>query len=87
MHRLNTSLEEAMPKIQNVGVGKFIRNPRGRRGADSRMMNVEVLQIAENGGNSFLCYPVTDAKTVPVTVDTTRFLQIPIDTVVDQVSI
>ena len=76
-----------MPKIQNVGVGNFIRNPRGIRNPDSREMNVEVLQVSINQGNSFLCYPVTDAKTVPVTVDTTRYQQIPIDTQVDQVSV
>lgn len=74
-------------KIQNVGIGNFIRNPRGQHGSGSRQMNVEVLQVAKNDGNSFLCYPVTDAKTVPVTVDTTRFQQIKIDTVVDQVSV
>lgn len=76
-----------MPKIQNVGIGNFIRNPRGRNAANSRAMNIEVLQVAQNNGNSFLCYPVTDAKSVPVTVDTTRYQQIPIDTVVDQVTI
>jgi hypothetical protein len=76
-----------MPKIQNVGVGGYIRNPRGRHGEDSRGMNVEVLQVAVNEGNSFRCYPVTDPKSVPVTVDTTRFQFIPIDTNVDQVSL
>lgn len=76
-----------MPKIQNVGVGNFIRNPRGRQGEDSRGTNVEVLQVAVNEGNSFRCYPVTDAKAVPVTVDTTRFQFIPIDTMVQQVTL
>jgi len=76
-----------MPKIQNIGLGNYIRNPRGRHGADSKQMNIEVLKVSENHGNSFLCYPVTDPKTVPVTVDTTRYQMIPIDTNVEQVSI
>ena len=76
-----------MPKIQDVGVGSYIRNPRGRHGEGSRRMSIEVLQIASNQGNSFLCYPVTNARTVPVTVDTTRYQFIPIDTNVEQVTI
>ena len=76
-----------MPKIQNVGIGNYIRNPRGRRGSDSRQMNVEVMKIHSDEGNSFLCYPVTNTETDPVTLDTTRYQYIPIDTNVDQVTI
>lgn len=74
-----------MPKIQDVGIGNYIRSPRGRHGADSRQSNVEILQVARNDGNTFLCYPVT--STAPLTLDTTRYQQIRIDTWVDQVSI
>ncbi len=74
-----------MPKIQDVGIGNYIRSPRGRRGQDSRQMNVEVLQVAQNNGNSFLCFPVVSKN--PLTLDTTRYQHINIDTVVDQVTI
>lgn len=75
---------EPMPKIQNVGVGGYIRDPRGTHGADSRQTNIQILFVAKNDGNSFLCYPVT--ATNPLTLDTTRYQQIPIDTNVQQVS-
>ncbi len=75
-----------MAKIQTIGVGNYIRNPR--KNIQSGGVRIpEVLRIAENNGNSFTCYPVKDSKTVPVTVDTTRYLQIPIDTDVQQVTI
>lgn len=76
-----------MAKIQTIGAGKYIRNPRGIKGHNSGGMNVEVLQIAVNQGGSYLCYPVTNTETNPVTVDTTRYYQIPIDTEVQQVTI
>lgn len=76
-----------MLKIQNVGIGSYIRSPRGRHGVDSRQSNIEVWQVSRNDGNSFLCFPVTDAKTVPVTLDTTRYWYVPLDTMVDKVSI
>lgn len=76
-----------MPKIQNVGIGNYIRNPRGRYGDNSKGSNVEVLQVASNEGNSFLCYPVLDPKANPVTIDTGRFQYIPIDTFVQQVTL
>lgn len=74
-------------KIQHVGLGNFIRSPRGRHGEGSKQTNVEVLQVSANNGNSFTCFPVTDASTVPVTVDTIRYQQIPIDTLVEQVTV
>ena len=74
-----------MAKIQNVGVGNYIRNPRGNRGLNSQQMNVEALRIDSNQGNSFLCFPVTAMNSGSPVVDTTRYLQIPIDTEVEQV--
>lgn len=74
-------------KIQNVGVGNYIRNPKGVRLQDSDGRSFETLQVASNEGNSFLCYPVTNASTVPVTTDKTRYQFIPIDTMVEQVTI
>lgn len=76
-----------MPKIQDVGVGGYIRNPKGRAGADSRQMNVEVLKVSENHGNGFLCFPVTKVASGVATLDKTRYQFIPIDTNVKQVSI
>lgn len=76
-----------MAKIQNIGVGNYIRNPQGRHGMQSRGTNVEVLKIEENHGNSFLCYPISDPSSVPVTLDKSRYLFIPIDTDVQQVSV
>jgi len=74
-------------KIQNVGIGNFIRNPCGRMGENTQGTSVEVLQVASDQGNSFLCYPVTDPKAVPVIVDTTRYQFIPIDQMVQPVTI
>ena len=80
-----------MAKIQNVGIGNYIRNPRGRLQPGSRGTAVEVLKINSNSGNSFLCFPVTGVKQGPdgseAVVDTTRYLQIPVGTEVEQVSI
>lgn len=75
-------------KIQNVGLGNYIRNPKGVRQTDAPGMNIiEALKITQNNGNSFLCYPVKDPKASPVTLDTTRFYDIPIDTMVERASI
>jgi len=76
-----------MPKIQTLALGTYIRNPRGKKEPNSRGMSIEILQIAENHGNSFLCFPVTNASSNPVTVDTTRYLFIPLDTNVESVTI
>lgn len=72
-----------MARIQNVGVGNYIRNPKGVKNGDT----VEVLQIASNDGNSFLCYPVVSKDSTNVVLDTKRYYQIPVDTNVDQVTI
>lgn len=74
-----------MARIQNVGVGKYIRNPKGMRPNSSS--GIETLQIASNEGNNFLCYPVVSSESGRVVVDTTRYLHIPIDTDVQQVTI
>lgn len=71
-----------MPKIQNVGIGNYIRSPRGRHAAGSDKM--ELLQIAANNGNSFLCYPVIKKDGTTITVDTKRYYDIPVDTDVEQ---
>ena len=71
-----------MPKIQNIGLGNYIRNPRGRH--ISGGTKIELLQIASNEGNSFLCYPVTGKNSSQIIVDTTRYYYIPIDTDVEQ---
>lgn len=76
-----------MAKIQTIGVGNYIRNPRGGSPIDALGMNIGVLQIFENHGNYFLCFPVVDAKAVPVTLDKTKYRFIPIDTNVEQVTI
>jgi len=74
-----------MAKIQNIGIGKYIRNPKGRKASDST--NVEVLQIAENHGNAYLCFPVTGRRGTDVILDKTRYLFIPIDSNVNEVTI
>ena len=76
-----------MSKIQNVGVGGYIRGLKGIKGVDSRGMNSEVWKVMSNEGNSFKCCPVTNGSTNPATIDTTRFMFVPIDTNVSQVSI
>ena len=62
-----------MPKIQTLALDSFIRNPR-----DSK----EIMQIKVDNGNSFTCFPVSDYASGKVTLITTRYLQIPLDTVV-----
>ena len=78
-------------KIQNVGIGNYIRNPRGRKLANSDGSAVEVLRVDANQGNSFLCFPVVGYKAGAseneAVLDRTRYLQIPIDTEVQQVTI
>ena len=76
-----------MAKIQNIGIGKYIRSPKGRHGTDSRQSNVEALFISRNDGNSFVCYPVSGKRGTEAVLDYTRYYQIPIDTEVEQVTI
>lgn len=73
-----------MAKIQTIGVGNYIRNPKGIRGVNSRQSNVEILKIYANNGNSFLCYPVKSVQSTRVILDTSQYYQIPIDTNVEQ---
>ena len=80
-----------MARIQDVGVGGYIKDPRGRKQKDSRGTCVRALKVVQNNGNSFLCMPVVGVKQGPsgpeATLDTERYQQIPIDTNVDQVTI
>lgn len=62
-----------MPKIQTLAIGSFIRNPRNSE---------EIMQVSANNGNSFTCFPVKSYVSGKVTLETTRYLQLPIDTVV-----
>lgn len=73
-----------MPKIQNVAIGSYIRNPQGRRLSGANV--IEVMQVARNDGNTFLCYPVVGKASGKVSLDTTRYLQIAIDTQVELAS-
>lgn len=78
-------------KIENVGVGGFVRNPRGRDNPNSRGSNIEVLKVTTDNGNSFTCYPVSSVKVGATgreaVLDTTRYQQIPKGTNVQQVTI
>lgn len=76
-----------MPKIQNVGVGNYIRNLKGVKAKNSLGMNIEVLKVDSNEGNAFKCVVVSDPSANPVKLDTTRYYMIPIDTQVEQVTI
>ena len=75
-----------MPKIQDVGVGAYIRNPHGgRESAGVRISNV--LKVMNNDGNTFRCYPVKSVASGEATIETEVYYNIPIDTQVDQVTI
>ena len=75
-----------MAKIQDIGVGKYIKNPRGGKvSGNQKIPNVLLIHI--NDGNTFRCYAVKDAKAVPVTIDDSRAFVLPIDTDVEQVTI
>lgn len=74
-----------MPKIQSIGLGNFIRNPRGTGTVSGGLKSREVMQVTTNNGNSFTCYPVMAVN--PLVLDKTRYLQIPIDTDVESASI
>jgi hypothetical protein len=76
-----------MPKIQDIGVGNYIRNPQGNKSADSLGMNIEALQIYADDGGSFMCFPVTGKRGTEPILDKERYYQIPIDTNVEQVTI
>lgn len=76
-----------MAKIQNIGVGGYIRNPHGKMGTDSRETNIAVMQVFANNGNSFRCHAVLSSESGRVVLDMTRYLDIPIDTEVKQASI
>ena len=74
-------------KIQDIGIGKYIRSPRGRRQSDSRGMAIEVLKIVTDNGNSFTCYPVSSVNSGSANINTDRYYNIPIDSMVEEASI
>lgn len=75
-----------MPKIQNVGIGKFIRDLR-KTGHSKGQRISSVLQIATNEGNAFKCFPVKSVHSGRIVLDTTKYHFIPIDSEVEEVSI
>ena len=70
-------------KIQNVGVGNYIRDPRGAYATNGAR---QILKIDANYGNSFLCYPVKSYESGMATINYSTHQFIPIDTEVEQVS-
>lgn len=75
-----------MAKIENVGIGKFIQNPRGRSHSAGVAIS-KVLQVSSNEGNSFRCFPVTSVNSGSVVLDKTKYVHIPIGTNVQEVTI
>ena len=67
-----------MPKIQVVGVGNFIRDPK-RPG--------QVLGVVTNNGNSFTCYPVSRVDSGVPVYDKTTYQMISLDTNVELATI
>lgn len=76
-----------MAKIQDIGTGNYIRDPRGVKTTDGRGMNIRVLKVQANDGNSFRCHPIKSIRGSTVEIDTENFIQIPIDTQVEPVTI
>lgn len=80
-----------MPSLSSVGVGAYIKNPRGRRAEGSGQLACEVLYVSRDDGNTFLCYPVTSTKVgangKEAVLDTARYQQIPPHQQVEQVTI
>lgn len=72
-----------MPKIQNVGVGNYIRDPKGVKAANGAR---QILKIDASYGNSFLCYPVKSYASGLATLNYSTHQFIPIDTEVEQVT-
>lgn len=75
-----------VPKIQNIGLGNYIKNPR-RTLISGGQRIPEVLLVHINDGNAFRCYAVKDSKANPVTIDDSKAYVIPIDTEVEQATI
>lgn len=72
-----------MNKIQNIGIGNYIRDPRGAMAANGAK---QILKISDNYGNGFLCYPVKSFDSGVPTLIYTSHQIIAIDTMVEQVS-
>lgn len=75
-----------MPKIQDVGVGNYIRNPR-KVSRSSGVPKSAVMQVFKNDGNAFVCHPVKSSASGRVVLDLENYMYIPLDTQVDQVTI
>lgn len=75
-----------MPKIQNIGIGNYIRNPRGTGATTGGVKSREVMQVFVQDGNQYRCHPVINARAVPVTLDMKRYIFIPVDTEVETAS-
>lgn len=67
-----------MPKLSDVGLGGYIRDPRNPR---------KVLRVEIDAGNVFICYPVEEIHSTRVVLDTTVYQQLPKDKEVKQVTI
>ena len=59
-----------MPKLSDIGLGKYIRDPRNSR---------KVLKVETDTGNGFICYPVKEVHSTRVVLDTTVYQQLPKD--------
>ena len=76
-----------MPKIEDVGLGNYIRNPRKTKSKSGDVLLGTVLRVEVNDGNAFRCHPIKSIDSTRVTIDTENFQFIPIGTNVEQVTI
>ena len=76
-----------MPKIEDVGVGKYIRNPRRGKNKSGDVPLASVLRIEANDGNAFRCHTIKRIDSTRVTIDSENYQFIPIGTNVEQVTI
>ena len=75
-----------MAKIQNVGLGKFIRGPKGRRTSGNVRVG-KAYQIVNNDGNSFRCFEVLSSDSGRIVLDETKWINIRLDQEVQEVTI
>lgn len=75
-----------MARIQDVGIGNYIRNPRGGRESAGVRIS-DILKVMNNDGNTFRCYPVKSVNSGEATLETEVYYNIPLDAQVDQVTI
>ena len=67
-----------MAKLNDIGLGKYIRNPRRSKG---------VLKIETDTGNGFICYPVKEIHSTRVVLDLTKYQQLAKDFNAEEVTI